>query len=342
MMDISSDIRRFERLSDDVLIKIAEGKDDDKKSLLGALVELSKRGTPRRLEICQELLDDPAQNVTVKEIVAIQIGSEHLAENQELLLQHLNRKEPSVFARIVQSLGKIGDEQALNRLEEVEVPDVTLSRDSLEFAKSLLAYRLRLDKNLIALSPDGDTLKITNRVPIKISKAEGIEVSKAFKHVEKDLPAIPLSAEGATKLALPSFELLLVFTNNFQEPTSLKSILDKSALPMVLLKKAGFLGVYFLSEYFFTHPSRHRKEAVLFGTRPRGNITYAGKIQISQEDFKFKLKSVDSLYVLPMKLEGQYDLNQRSFNFTNAISSVKVAGRKTKARTSPKVSLSVE
>ena len=92
MMDISSDIRRFEKLSDDVLIKIAEGKDDDKKSLLGALVELSKRRMPRRLEICQELLDDPAQNVTVKETVAIQLGSEHLAENQELLLAAFEHK----------------------------------------------------------------------------------------------------------------------------------------------------------------------------------------------------------------------------------------------------------
>jgi hypothetical protein len=340
-MGASFDTERFgEKLSDDNLIEIVRVKHDE-ESVLGALKELFKRKTPHQLEIRQDVLDDPAQSPRAKRTIAVQLGTEYLAENQELLLQHLNTKDPSLFARIVQSLGKIGDEQALKRLEEIEAPDVAMARQSIDFAKSLLAYRLRLDRNLIASPPDSDLVEVTNGIPIEITKPETKEMREAFGHVKKDLPAVSLVAEGATKLTCPSVELLLVFTDKFQEPKSLKSLQDRSALPLVLLKKAYSLGLYFLSQYFFTHPSGDRKEVVLLGTRPLGNLTYAGKIQISEEGLEFKLGSVDSLYAPAIEVEGQYDLNQRSFNFTKAVSSTKVAAEKTKAQTPRKVSLSL-
>jgi hypothetical protein len=324
-----------EKLSDDDLTKIVQDKDDP-KSMLGALKELARRKAFGLLELYQRVLGDPAQSVTAKQTVAIQLGSEHLAENQELLLRHLKTKEPSVFFRIVQSLGKIGDEHALNRLEEIEAPDNALSHDSLEFAKSLLAYRLRLNRNLILSPPTSNILKVTKGIPIEFTKAEAGDVKQAFRHVKNELPAVPLVAEGATKLMWPSVVLLLVFTDRFQESKSLKSILDRSALPLVVLKKAGSLGRYFLSEYFFTHPSKNRKEVVLLGTRPRGQLTYAGKIQIPEKGFIFKLKPVDSIYASAIELEGRYAPNERSFIFTKAIYSAKLVGRKTKAWTPPR------
>jgi hypothetical protein len=340
-MRISFDTERFgEKLSDDELIKLVRHK-EDRESMLAALKELFRRKTPRRLDICQEVLGDPAQSTRAKETVVVQLGAEHLVENQELLLQHLNTTDPPVFARIVQSLGKIGDERALKRLEETKAQDVAMARQSLDFAKSLLAYRLRLDRNLIASPPDTDLVEVTNGLPIKITKAKANEIREAFRHVKKDLPAISLAAEGATKLTCPSVELLLVFTDKFHETESIKSIQDRSALPLVLLKKAYSLGFYFLSQYLFTHPSEDRKEVVLLGSRPVGDLTYAGNIQISEKGVEFKLRSVDSLYAPAIEVEGQYDPNQRSVTFTKAISSTKEAARKTKAKTPHKVSPSL-
>jgi hypothetical protein len=337
---MSFDTARFgEKLKDNHLVRKALGK-DHRESMLGALVELGRRRTPGRLKIYNKVLSDPATNVTAKQTVAIQLGSEQLAENQELLLQHLKTRDPSVFFRIVQSLGKIGDRHALERLEKIEVPDVALSRDSLYFARSLLAYRLRLNRNLISLPSKGDILKVTKGTPIRITKAKAEEVSEAIRHVKNDLPAIPLVTEGATKLTWNSFEVLFVFTYHFHEPESLKSIQHQSALPLVLLKKADSLGTYFLTEYFFTNPSENRKDVVILGTRPRGYLTHAGKIQISEKAFKLELRSVNSLYGPVIELEGQYDSTLRSFKFSKAISGTKVA-KKIKPQTSPKVSLNL-
>ena len=103
------DTDRFgKKMSDKDLVRKAQGK-EDRESILGALVELAKRKSHGRLKIFQRVFSDPATSVTAKQTVAIQLGMEDLTENQKLLLQHLRTKDPSVFFRIVQSLGKIGD-----------------------------------------------------------------------------------------------------------------------------------------------------------------------------------------------------------------------------------------
>jgi hypothetical protein len=339
---MSFDIERFgENLSDDDLFGIVLGKGDE-ESMLGALKELFRRKTPRQLEICRRVLDDTDQSAEARKTVAVQLGTERLAENQELLLQHLKTNDPAVFARIAQSVGKIGDEEALKLLEEIEPPNVGTAQRSLDFAKSLMAYRLRLDRNLIALPTDTDLVEVTNGIPIEITKVEANDVRKAFEDVKKHLPAVSLAAEGATKLTCPSIELLLVFTEKFHEPEALESVLDRSALPLVLLKKAYSLGRYFLSQYLFTQPSEDRKEVELLGTRPRGDLTYVGRIQISEKGFEFNLRSVDSLYASAIEVEGYYDPEQQAFNFTKAVSTTNVAASKTKPRIPRKASPSYQ
>jgi hypothetical protein len=324
------DIERFgEKLSDDELIRKAQDK-DDKGSMLGALVELTRRKAPDRFEVYHKVLSDPAQILLAKQTVAVQLGSEQLAQNQDLLLQHLETRDPSVFSRIVGSLGKIGDEHAFKRLEKIDTPNVALSRDSLDFAKSLLAYRLRLNQNFIEPPSNSEILEIMSGIPIDIAKVEPKEMREAFKFITNDLPAIPLAAEGAIKLTWQSVELLMAFTYRFHEPESLKSIMDRNALPLVLLMKADSLDRYFLSDYFFTNPSKNHKEVVILGTNPQGHLAYSGKIRCSGETFEFELKSVDSLYLPVVELEAQYDPTVRSFNFTKAISGTKVCARKTK------------
>lgn len=341
-MHNSFDTERLgEKLSDDDLIKIVQDK-KDLDLVSGAIKELTRRMIPNRLEIYQRLLDDPSVRLTVKETIAFHLGTERLAENQELLLRHLKTRDPSLFAKIVQSLGKIGDKRALKHLEQIEAPNVTVSRSSLEFAKSLLSYRLRLNKNLIALPTNSEILEVTNGIPITSTKVERKEASEAFRQVKEDLPAFTLAEEGATKLSWSSVEMLLVFTDKFHEPELLESLRDKSAIPIVLLKKAHSLGRYFLSEYFFTHPSEDHKEVMVLGIRPSGKLTYAGKMQILQEGFVLQLRSIDSLQLPAIELDGKYEPRQRSFDFSRAVSSTKVEARKmahTPQKASPNLGL---
>src|SRR5215207_1491817 len=331
---MSIDIETFgERLSDDDLVEMVRARRDE-RSVLGALKELSRRESPPRPDIFRDVLDDPGQSARAKKTVVAQLGTERRHESQQLLLRHLDATDPSLFAGIVQSLSKIGDEQALQRLEETEAPDDATARRSLGFARSLLAYRLRLDRNLIEPPSDAEMVGVTGGITFETARAEAETVREALEQVKKHLPAVPLAEEGAAvKLTCRSTELLLVFTEEFQDPKSLETLREQSALPLVLLKKGLSLEHYFLEQYFFTQPAKGREGAALLGVRPRGDLTYAGKIQVSENGYTFTLKSVDTRYAPSIEVEGRYDPNEQAVEFTKAVTSTRVAGRENTAGT---------
>lgn len=333
------DIEQFGgKLSNNDLIEIIKSNKDE-ESVLGALKEFFRRKTTKQLEIFKYVLDDDLQKDSIKKTIIAKLGTECLSENQELLLHHLKTKNALLFNKIVQSLGKIGDEYVLKRLEELESPDVNVFNQSLDFAKSLISYRLRLNSNLIKIPSDSNIVKITNGIPINIQETKTNGVREALRNVKKDLPCVSLVSEGSIKLTWPSVDYLMIFTDKFYEDETLKSIQENNALPLVILEKASSLGVYFLSHYFFTHPSEDKKVVVLLGTSPAGTLTNVGKVQITEKGFEFKLIPVDSFYSPPIEIEWIYDPNNRSFKFIKAISSTKTESRKTRANIPHKVSL---
>jgi hypothetical protein len=334
------DIEQFgKKLSNNDLIEIIKSNRDE-ESVPGALKEFFRRKTTKHFEICKYVLDDNLQRDSIKKTIVAQLGTECLSENQELLLHNLKTKNASLFNKIVQSLGKIGDEHVLKRLEEIESSDVNVSDQSLVFAKSLISYRLRLNSNLIKLPSDSNIVKITKGIPINIQETKTNDVRESLIDLKKYLPCASLVSEGSIKLPWPSVDCLMMFTDNFHEEETLKSIQENNALPLVILEKASSLGVYFLSHYFFTHPSEDdKKEVVLLGMSTGGTLTNVGKVQITEKGFEFKVVSVDSLYSPPIEIEWIYDPNKRSFKFIKAISSTKVESRKTRANIPHKVSL---
>jgi len=337
-MSANTDVENFgQELSDDALVEMVQSKSDE-SSVLDALKELSRRKSPRRFEMIQLVLDDPGQSVRARKIATSQLRRERLPESQALLMQRPDTKEPSLFPRVVQSLATIGEQRELTLLEQIEAPADPAARRQLEFAKSLLSYRLHLDRNLFAVPPDTALVAVTGAISFEVTTGEASVVREAIRDVEASLPALPLSQEGAASLTCRSVALLLVFTEEFQRPGALDAIRDRSAVPLVVLKKGLSLGNYFLEQYMFTQPIGAGDQVALLGARPSGELTYAGKIQISSAGFTFTLNSVDTRYAPAIDLEGRYKSSQRQFDFEKALSSTTVAARQSRAQTPSKAS----
>ena len=143
------------------------------------------------------------------------------------------------------------------------------------------------------------------------------------------------------KLTCPFTELLLVFTEEFQQPEALQTMRERSAIPLVVLTNDTSLESYSLEQYLFTQPSS-AGDVALLGALASGELTYAGKVQVSDSGFAFALKSVDTPYATAIDVQGYYDSNRRQFEFTKAVSSTKVAAREARAQTPSKVSPSLE
>jgi hypothetical protein len=337
-MSTSSDVEKIdEKISDDDLVKIIRQKPNEESVLL-YLKELSRRKSPMKLEVFREVVADPRQSMRAKRDVITELGTERVPQNQTMLLEQLPGADKSLFPSIVHSLSKIGDEAALKQLEGISAPEEPTASASLEFARSLLAYRLRLDRHLIKTPAAAQLVKLSEEITFETARAKTETVRLANAHVRKDLPAIPLAEAGAASLTCRTNELLLVFSDEFKQPRSLRTIGQRPSLPLVLLKKGLSLDRYTLASYFFTQPAKDSQEIDLLGVRPGGDLTYAGKVQISESVFTFALGAVETRYAPAIEVEGTYDVEKRTWQFSKAMTSLTVAAQKDQAVTPRKVS----
>ena len=324
-MTSNADIGKFgERLEEDQLLQIVQAK-ADRTAVLSAIREVSRRQSPRRLEVFQAVLADPTQDARARRTVATELGKERTPENQALLLQHLDVWDPTLFAKMAQSLGQIGDEQALEQLEALEAPEVAHALRAHTFAKSLLSYRLRLGSHLIKPPYKKDLVKVRDGVPFTAAAAEPALMQTAIREARPSVPAIPLAEDGAVQIQCGGEELLLAFAAEFREASALATLADQNAVPLVLLKKAYCPERYYLDEYFFTQPARGG--LALLGLRPGGHLVYAGTIRDGEEGRTFSVRSVASRYAAAVDIEGYYDPATGSLTFSKTLASTTVAAR---------------
>ncbi|HEX8844141.1 MAG TPA: HEAT repeat domain-containing protein [Pyrinomonadaceae bacterium] len=329
MTKVSADLDKFgETMSEELLAEIVLSK-RGKEDAHAALKEIARRGGPRRHDVFRRVLDDTGQDASARNTAAIALGSEPVPENRESLLRHLGEKNASVFRRVVQALGRIGDEDALEQLEKAQPPDDGPARRAHAFAKSLIAYRLRLDRNRLATPAEQDLLKVEGGITFETKKPEPERLQRAIREARKDLPAVSLATEGAIELDCLSEELLLFFTDEFWRPQAQQTLLERGALFMVLLKDDPALDRHFLENYFFTHPSKGREEVALLGTRPGGDLTFAGHLKILPAGFSLSLKSVVSRYAPAIDVSAHYE---GTWKVERAITSTTVSAGESAAR----------
>lgn len=325
MTKVSADREKFgETMSEELLAEIALSRRSEKDAH-AALKEIARRRGPRRYEVFREVLDDAGRDASSKTTAAVALGTEPAPENRELLQRHLAEKDATVFRRVVQSLGRIGDERTLELLERAQAPDDGPARRAHAFAKSLIAYRLRLNRNRLATPAEKDLLQVDDRTTFKVHEPDPARLRRALEEARRDLPAVPLAAEGALELNCRGVVMLMLFTDEFWRPEAQRTLRERDALFMVLLKYTHSPGRHFLENYFFTHRLQGREDVTLLGTRPGGVLTYAGRVDILPDGLHLTVRSVPSRYAPAIDVSARY---AGSWTVERAVTSTTVSAGK--------------
>ncbi len=270
------------------------------------------------LERARKVLGDPAENLAARRTIVSRLGSIARPEAQELLLRHVDDDDPVIVIRAAKALGRLGGNEALERLETAKVPQDPPARRAVEFAKTLLSYRLRLERHLLKAPPKTAYVALPETMTFEIERAEEQALQKAREQLAREGPAVNVIAGAAVKLVCQTTELLLL-------PVQEQELERRPALAMVVMKRDPSIGGYFVDGYFFTQPSPGGGELELLGTRPGGELTYAGSVRRTESGFSFTVRSVDTPYAAAVDVEGQYDLRTRTFHFTRTLSSRRIA-----------------
>jgi hypothetical protein len=298
------------------LIEAIEGRRPD----LGrsqALKELGRRRSPRTTEVFTRVLTDSSVPSPLRTIAAIELGKMVKAEHQQALISTLGAEDPFVLRRVVEAIGRIGDREALQRLESLPNPsNQTVSR-SLEFAKALTSYRLGL--GIHQLTPPADTLlnvDPTDVLSMRIDSLDPPTLRGVIPELRRELPAIEISENDAVQISCDTEQFWLIFNQDINQAAALPLIRQRNAVLAVLMQKAPCVGDFFIYEYLLTQPNE-QGNALVFGIRPTGTMVHFGQLELSGES-SFQLRALNTVYSPAIDIVGQYSLETHQLTFTRA------------------------
>jgi hypothetical protein len=201
--------------------------------------------------------------------------------------------------------------------------------ESVKFAKQLIAYRTRHKDESIPIPSARKLIQVNPKTAVRLETrmANPRKLKAALESAQVQLPAIKLAKSGMAQIFCRHEEFLMVFNENFRDAKAFESLKKEKGIPMLLLRKRECPDEYFLTHYFFTHPSE-KGEIILSGVRPGGTITYSGIVKVTKDHFNFSFKTVNNLYFAGLQMSGEFNYELQNFGFTEALSDMTIDRKK--------------
>ena len=308
--------RPAQTLAERTLVEVVRGRSEAAEPA-EALRELLRR-RPTRTPLLAEVVADRARPAEMRATAAVALGRQTAPQAKDALVPALRDPDPLVLRRAAEALGKVGDEQALAELERLEPPRGP-ARRSVDFAKTLISYRLGLDKHRLKRPPAREELPVDRR------RAQRLEakplprgaLERVLADAAEELPGIPVTEQGAQRFSCGGHEFVVLLAKDLEQHRDLAPLARRSAVVGAVLERSPVENRYFLSHYLISDPGARGAAARLYGARPSGVVTHVGELQT--QEAAFALRALDTRFSPPLALEGAYDPAKKQLRFTQML-----------------------
>lgn len=273
-------------------------------SARSALKELGQRRSPQAFEVSRAFVVDPYLPLDIRTTAAIELGKQATLENQSALIQSLDENEPMLIKPVAIALGRIGDEVALARLDNIQISANHPATLSLQFAKSLISYRLRLNSHLIASPREMLSLNRSNGFVLPVEPLSASALVAIQSDIQRQLPAIEIADQGALQFTCRNNRYWIVLTKMLQNAMSQNMLQTQGAIAAIVLKAATCSSNrYSVYEYIFTNPSP-TPHLALVGVRAAGVVTHGGELTLGDGESIFHLDAANTVHSPAIYLRG--------------------------------------
>lgn len=278
----------------------------DERSRL--LRELMRRGDEGTLELARSMLRSPGDPVELRSIAAVELAQRATEENEGALLAGLRSDDPQLVRRAAVGLGKIGGERALAVLRGARSEVSASNSKVLDFALSLISYRLGLDEARLAPPPGGSFAQVSSdeATVLDLVEVPEDELEASRRDLEGELPAIAVSSSGSLRIDCLGERHWIVLTEAAERGR--EWLAGHPAVIAAVLKSSSCTEKWYLSEYILSHPGRGSDGQGLevFGVRTTGRMAHHGEIALSRDGGLLSLRSLDTAGVPALELQIRF------------------------------------
>jgi len=287
--------------------------------VMASLRELAVRRSPRRGAVLTAVVADPDQHEDARSLAAVELGHDARPAHREALAAVLTGAPAAVVRRAAESLGRIGDEASYAQLRRLRTKEPVV-RQAVDFARTLISYRLGLDDDLLEAPPPQRLAAVQRSAPMEIdfaapSKAVGDE---ALAAAAREFPALRLSLDGALHFACNNDEFFVAFNDGIHRRKTLAGLGAHNAVLLTVMKRSAALQRYAAYLYVLTHPERPGRLR-LFGVRPSGIVVLTGEADLADRRADFRVGSLATPHLVPVTVEATYDHDARRIGFVTTI-----------------------
>jgi hypothetical protein len=265
------------------------------------------------------IIQDCAAANDLRSTAAVELGRRVDAASEEVLLHALNNAGSSMLKHIFTSVGRIGSEKALEKLERLRIADYNGSAlEALAFAKTLISYRLGYASHI--LSPDQMQPEHIppplSRAVLQFSELDTSTLERALPSIERQLPALPIALKGL-RLVCGNSEHWIVLHRDVVGGT-VEQKEQQSMIIGAILKFRICTGHYSIDEYLLVN-SGDNGCLPLIGARPSGIIVHVGSVRLHERGAEFEFRSCNPPYSRPIDVGGSFQLTDGRLSFTRAL-----------------------
>lgn len=302
-------------LKPSILLEAVAGNVENISPFL-ALNEFIGRKTGDRVEQLTQVLnkqEDP-------ELLAVAIRGLSLQVDpcaQKALLGKLSTCETGVRRQILFSLGKIGDQAALKKLENLALEDSDSLLTTQQFAKRLIAFRCGLqgyefkshEYQRADNSKQAPTREITSSpIPNKLLKFHK-------DRLNNEVPGIEFSQKGAIEFSCLKKDMWLILNKELETDAGFEKLKTRPYIPMVVMAYAYCTDRPYLYGYVFSQPSDAGVELMI--TRLRGQITHMGAATLCDKSASFELQALKTRFAPEGVLKGTFHQTKEALTQLN-------------------------
>lgn len=278
---------------------------------------------PNRAELLRNVLENDGDDPKLRRLAAIALWRVNTADARDALLSAAETVEdPMVLTGVVKSLGRIGDQRALDAIQAIrDRSEGTLAAQA-SFAASLISHRLGLPGNDLPVPSKYEKMPRSNQGSIQLAAPEAREVEQFLEDFQSQPYDIELSRESLRQVFCTGATWMLAFSRDFAA-AELAALRKQKSVAGLLASRNPETGHYSVAFLLLTAPGEGDRVDVLFH-RSTGEQAWAGVLTSGGRDAgSFAIHTAGRLGIVPIELEGVWS-GHGKLELTRAISAPRV------------------